>query len=717
VGALTAQFARNPQSLPPLGGALVQLGLAIFLLLKRGDRALRGWFIAVACASAVWSFTAAYALAAEHAAHAALATRFAYVAICLAGPCSLNFATTLTRVRHRFAPISLAIAAVAGAVIFAAPGAVSVARRGGGYYPTLSAAIPLLVVSVLPPMIFGIHLIRRAVVALPPCRRRRQLAWAGAAMLVAVAGATDLRTLIDRSYPVGWATGSLSCATLYYAVVQHRLMAIHTLARQTVLGLLGALAAAVGIFALVRGLDPAPSTAVPLVAVAVIFVVVRVWLSTIEPALTRLVGARRRAIDRAWAEFERRALEARTTDDVHVCLQRALHDGLDVELRALYTADSEWALVAAEARLRTPALRDLLDLDDEQGKALCAALDVLRADALVPLERDGTFVGVAALAGRALTRADDELADDLQHLGALGARAFINARLYEEVARRQEGLEEEVRERTAELQEALDDLKDAQAKLVEAERSSSLGLLVAGISHEINNALNFISANLPTLRRYAGAYETLLDRAGQAGGAPAGRDADAVATARAELPRSIATVEAALRRIGAIVADLRKFARPDTERRLVRVEEGLDAALNLLRRRTDGRLDVVRLYLGAPSVEGYPGPLNQCFFNLLLNAVEAARDEVWVVLRSVEEQGVELSIRDDGRGIPSELRPYLFRPFFTTKPYATGLGLAVSRGIVERHGGTIELDSEPGEGALVRVRLPARAPEPKGAPA
>src|SRR5205823_13284244 len=132
----------------------------------------------------------------------------------------------------------------------------------------------------------------------------------------------------------------------------------------------------------------------------------------------------------------------------------------------------------------------------------------------------------------ALRRTDDELADELARLAALAARAWMNARLYEEVARRQEGLEAEVRERTAELEHALADLKSAQVKLVEAERYSSLGFLVAGISHEINNALNFISANLPTLGRYAAAYESLLDRAERAGAPPRGPDAAQVARAR-----------------------------------------------------------------------------------------------------------------------------------------------------------------------------------------
>jgi two-component system, NtrC family, sensor kinase len=313
---------------------------------------------------------------------------------------------------------------------------------------------------------------------------------------------------------------------------------------------------------------------------------------------------------------------------------------------------------------------------------------------------------IAVIGGDALSPADDILADELRRIGHRAALAWVNARLYHEVARRSAGLEAQVRLRTAELEEALAELKNAQARLVEAERSSSLGLLVAGVSHEINNALNIIHANLPTLIRYSQRYDAIVDDI---------RD-PAVQEARTLLPYAISALADATRRTRAIVEDLRRFARPDTERRLVRVQEGLDAALNLLRRRTDGRLDIARVYAGTPSVDGYPGQLNQCFFNLLLNAIEAARSEVWVVLRQREESGgMELVISDDGEGVDENDRERIFQPFYTTKPKAAGLGLTVSRAIVQRHGGSLTLISEPGAGVTVRVTLPPTAPEPEGA--
>jgi signal transduction histidine kinase len=223
------------------------------------------------------------------------------------------------------------------------------------------------------------------------------------------------------------------------------------------------------------------------------------------------------------------------------------------------------------------------------------------------------------------------------------------------------------------------------------------------VSHEINNALNIIHANLPTLIRYSQRYDALVDDVKE----------PPVQEARTLLPYAVSALGEATRRTRAIVDDLRKFARPDTERRLVRVQEGLDAALNLLRRRTDGRLDIARVYTGTPSVDGYPGQLNQCFFNLLLNAVEAARSEIWVVLKQREDAGgMELIISDDGEGIGLDDQERVFQPFFTTKPKAAGLGLTVSRAIVKRHGGSLTLISDPGQGATVRVTLPPEAPEP-----
>lgn len=558
------------------------------------------------------------------------------------------------------------------------------------------------------------YLVRRAGRALPPCRRRRQLAWAWAALVLGTFGGMDVTTIYTRAYPTGWAWSALSSVTLFYAIAQHRLMATRTFIRQAALGFVGLSAGAVVVAFLVV-VTPRSIVAGgwPLAGVVLaMLVAVRIWTSIVEPALSYLFGWRRRRIERAFAEFERSSLDARSTDDVGLCLAEAVKDAFDAHLVRLLPADRDRkgehpSVAVAEralAEFGTPILRDLVDLDDARAARLLDALDRLGADALVPLSRDKQLQAVAAISGAALSPADDVLADELRRIGQRAALAWVNARLYHEVARRSAGLEAQVRLRTVELEEALTELKSAQARLVEAERSSSLGLLVAGVSHEINNALNIIHANLPSLTRYSQRYDELLDDGGAA----------EVEEARARLPDAIRALGEATRRTRAIVEDLRKFARPDAERRLVRVQEGLDAALNLLRRRTDGRLDIARIYAGAPSIDGYPGQLNQCFFNLLLNAVEAARSEIWVVLKQRgEDGGMELVITDDGDGIMPEDQERIFQPFFTTKPKAAGLGLTVSRAIVARHGGTLTIASEPGGGVTVRVSLPPTAPEPE----
>lgn len=714
---LAASVTLGPQSLPPLIGGLISLAMGLFLALKPGEPRVRLWFAVIAFCSTVWSWCAAVSLGARDEAVAGTVARLSYAAIALIGPCALGFGAGLARVRPRLLLASAVVAAMAITICVGRPELTPVAPRpGGGYWPLPSPTLFLAGLTTAPPLFYGMWLVRRAGRALPPCRHRRQLAWAFAAMVIGTFGAIDLNTAYTRAYPTSWAWSALSSVTLFYAVAQHRLMATRTFIRQALLGAVGLCAGAVVVSFLVVAM---PKTlgrgGLPYALIVLgMFVAVRLFTSVVEPSLSYLFGWRRRRIDRAFAEFERRSLDARSTEDVTLYLGTALRDAFDAKLIGVLAAERHRALehpsigVAeqAVAESGSPVLRDLIDLDDRRAPRLLDALDRLGADALVPLVRDTQLQGIAAVAGPALSPADDALADELKRLGQRAALAWVNARLYHEVARRSAGLEAQVRLRTGELEEALAELRNAQARLVEAERSSSLGLLVAGVSHEINNALNIIHANLPTLTRYSQRYDALVDDIADA---PDNADVQA---SRTLLPYAIAELGDATRRTRAIVEDLRRFARPDTERRLVRVQEGLDAALNLLRRRTDGRLDVARLYAGSASVDGYPGQLNQCFFNLLLNAVEAARSEIWVVLLQRDEGGMELVISDDGDGIEPQDQERVFQPFFTTKPRAAGLGLTVSRAIVKRHGGTLDVVSEPGRGVTVRLRLPPAAPEP-----
>jgi signal transduction histidine kinase len=691
---------------PIVAAAWLQIILVVFLLLRGEDRRANRWFALVGAATSVWSWGSGLVLAARSVDAAQLFARAILVGIALAGPASIGFANAVTRShRRRVGPWFAAAGFVALAIAFGPASLVPIApHTSGGHWPRLGGGVLLATVVAAPSAFIAFVDVTRAARALPPCRRRRRLTWSAAAIGFGLIGAADLRTLVvDDPMPIQWFTSVLSALAQVYAMVQPRLVALSSFLRQL---LLSTVVGAAGI-ALVWGFTIAgPRGPIGGAAAALsVYLVVRLWVSGLEGGLDRLLQPRRRRIQQALLSFERDALEAHTVEAVAARLGEALARGFGTRLVALWSVDggahraSDRALEEAVAHDRAPLLADLLDLDRPEAARVGELLAARDAEAALPLICDGEVVGVALLAGPALRPADNYLVERLTQLGERAGHALVNARLYQEVARRSGSLEAEVEQRTAALAQTVAELRLAQARLVEQERSSSLGLLVAGVSHEINNALNILSANLPSLSRYVAAFAAAI-----AEPTPGLRRALAVT------PEATAEVRDAIRQTSKIVADLRRFARPDAERRLVRIDEALGATVDLLRHRTDGRLTVALVAHGAPSVEGYPGPLNQCFFNLLMNAIDAAQSEIWVSTRDVPG-GTEVTISDDGEGLEPALIARAFEPFVTTKRRSAGIGLTVSKRIVDRHGGTISIASAPGEGATVRVFLPSRAPE------
>ncbi|HWE30720.1 MAG TPA: hypothetical protein VHB97_22085, partial [Polyangia bacterium] len=237
---LTAQVTLGPQSLPPVIGACIGLAMALFLALKPGEPRVRWWFAVIAFLSAIWSFTVAVALGTESPHIAGWAARVSYAAIALVGPCALNFSTELIRTRTRWRLPTTLVAIIAAAICLLFPSLTPVAPRpGGGYWPLPSSTVLISGVASAFPLFYGMWLVRRAGRALPPCRRRRQLAWAWAALVLGTLGGLDLNTVYTRAYPTGWATCALSSVTLFYAIAQHRLMATRTFIRQALLGTVG----------------------------------------------------------------------------------------------------------------------------------------------------------------------------------------------------------------------------------------------------------------------------------------------------------------------------------------------------------------------------------------------------------------------------------------------------------------------------------------------
>jgi len=276
----------------------------------------------------------------------------------------------------------------------------------------------------------------------------------------------------------------------------------------------------------------------------------------------------------------------------------------------------------------------------------------------------------------------------------------------------------------------LQELRLTQAQLIHSEKMSSLGRIVAGIAHEINNPMNFISGNLPYIEAYTQDFITLL-KAYQANPAHSHPSLPALAEAMeldfliSDLPRILASMKVGVDRVQAIVQALRNFSRLDEAQcKIVDLHEGIESTLVVLRSYIREDVKISRNYGTLPQVECYPKQLNQAFMNLLLNALDALNHydrphkEISIAtnLVSDDEHGaaiVQVVIADNGPGISPEIQSKIFDPFFTTKDVGqgTGLGLTVSyQTIVNQHHGRLEVYSQPGLGATFLIEIPLCQP-------
>ncbi|MBW4579836.1 MAG: PAS domain-containing protein [Tildeniella nuda ZEHNDER 1965/U140] len=295
------------------------------------------------------------------------------------------------------------------------------------------------------------------------------------------------------------------------------------------------------------------------------------------------------------------------------------------------------------------------------------------------------------------------------------------------------------------LEQALQELQQAQAQMVQSEKMSSLGQLVAGVAHEINNPVNFIYGNLTYANEYTQDLLNLLDLYQQHYPAPAPQikavaDAIDIQFVITDLPRLLTSMKVGADRIQKIVASLRTFSRMDeAEFKAVNLHEGIDSTLMILQSRlkaqqlrgqgreyTRPEIEIVKAYGELPLVECYAGQLNQVFMNILSNAIDALdegdaqRDAaameqhpsmIRICTELLADDRVTIAIADNGTGIPEAARQRLFDPFFTTKPVGkgTGMGLSISYQIVtERHGGSLRCLSSPGQGTEFIIEIPLK---------
>lgn len=297
--------------------------------------------------------------------------------------------------------------------------------------------------------------------------------------------------------------------------------------------------------------------------------------------------------------------------------------------------------------------------------------------------------------------------------------------------------EAEFREQAKQLEIAMHQLQTTQTQLVQNEKMSSLGQLVAGIAHEINNPVNFIYGNLSHTNQYVSDLLWLINLYTEHYPTPVPEIQAAVQEVdlefiQVDLPRLMASMQAGAERIRQMVLSLRNFSRLDEDGlKSVNIHEGIDNTLLILQHQLQAQppkengtarpeIKVIREYSKLPSVECYPGQLNQVFMNLLSNAIDTLEEQqeinprhqpkIWISTSLLRHSSrVAIKIRDNGLGIPPELQSRLFDPFFTTKPVGkgTGLGLAISYKIIaEKHKGDLICSSTVGWGSELTIEIP-----------
>lgn len=292
------------------------------------------------------------------------------------------------------------------------------------------------------------------------------------------------------------------------------------------------------------------------------------------------------------------------------------------------------------------------------------------------------------------------------------------------------------RDQAQKLSKALDYLKHTQSHLIQSEKMSSLGQLVAGIAHEINNPVNFIYGNLTHMNDYVNNVLELLQLYQRHCPEPPeeirqqaeATDLDFVIK---DLPKLFSSLNVGAERILEIVLSLRNFSRLDqAEVKSVNIHEGIDSTLMIVQHRTraslsHGEIEILKDYGELPLVECFAGQLNQVLMNLIVNAIDAIHEQhdrqialglaptpgvITLATQQISDDWIQISVKDTGCGISNDVQPKLFDPFFTTKPVGsgTGLGLSISYQIIEKHSGRLWCQSQLGEGSEFVIEIPIK---------
>ena len=304
-----------------------------------------------------------------------------------------------------------------------------------------------------------------------------------------------------------------------------------------------------------------------------------------------------------------------------------------------------------------------------------------------------------------------------------------------------ENLEQKVAERTVELEQALEQVKESQSQLIQSEKMAALGRLVAGVAHEINNPLNFIYANLNYMEEYTTIFLDFIKLYEKNYPNPI----DEIQTQaedlnfefiRSDVFQTLASMKIGAERIREIVLSLRNFSRTDkAEFKPVDIHEGIESTLRILQHRFKVQpqgieIQIIREYEKLPLVECSYGQINQVFMNILVNAIDSLEEantnlayeqtqdrpssnQIIISTSVIDPELVQITITDNGCGIPENIKKYIFDPFFTTKPIGkgTGMGLSISYQIItEKHQGQLKCFSKAGQGTKFLIQIPIHQP-------
>lgn len=285
-----------------------------------------------------------------------------------------------------------------------------------------------------------------------------------------------------------------------------------------------------------------------------------------------------------------------------------------------------------------------------------------------------------------------------------------------------EEINQKLRSTNKSLYETITRLNETQSQLVASEKMASLGVLTAGIAHEINNPVNFIYTGINSLRKDIDELYEIIEKSNdliKTAGTP--ELITGIENTKSQydwdelieiIPQTIEDIKIGAERAADIIKGLRDFSRLDKDaRQFFDVHEGLDSSLLLLRNKFKNHIQIVKEYKQLPKIECYPGKLNQAFLNILSNSIDAIEGKGQITIRTfMEKNELKIQVEDTGKGIPEENIEKIFDPFFTTKSVGkgTGLGLSITFGIIKEHEGKIDVKSEINKGTIFTISLPCK---------